>query len=311
MNYLLIGPEEYLKSQFLEKLKKSILDKNSGAFDFEVFHAGSSKISTISDSLNTLPFGSKNRLTVIKDIDKFSAQEKNSILKYIKSPRRSTTLVLESLSGRFSDKSMQEISRYAKLIRCTGLKEGEIGSWIKGEFSARKKRISISLADLIKELVGKDMFLLKNEIEKIVSFAGDADEITEPHVEAVLGKAPYRTAFELVDLILEKRIGRILAFMESFLSKEKPHRILNVLAWQFRSFIKIKDLPKGLSADGISRALNIKRAFAGKVIEQGKRFTRSELEKNLRVILEADFFIKRGVLDPQHALERVLVRLAG
>ncbi|UCD54762.1 MAG: DNA polymerase III subunit delta [Candidatus Omnitrophota bacterium] len=270
MNYLLTGPEEYLKHQFVEKLKKSILnnDKNL-TLDFEIFRGGEKDFTRISDSFNTIPFTSNKRLVVIKDIDRLRLKEKKLILKYLKSPVDSTVLVLESSSDNF-DKPLKEIAGFTKLVRCNRLKDRERDWWIKKEFAGRGKKISPALASLVRELLGDDLFLLKNEIEKIASFLGDENEVTERHIETVLGKVAKKSAFDLVNFILENRPDKALYLVDSLLVKEKPHQILNLLAWQFRK-------------NRNSRALEI--------------------------ILEADFFIKSGKIDMRHALERVLVLL--
>jgi DNA polymerase-3 subunit delta len=284
MNYLLIGPEEYLKKCFVEKLKKSILnnDKNS-ALNFDIFRGGEKDFKRLTDSLATRPFISKKRLVVIKDIEKLSAKEKKSILKYLKSPLDSTTLVLESPEAYFKA-FPEEISKFTKLIRCNTLKEGEAGAWIKKEFAARGKKISSAAANLVREAAGKNLSLLKNEIEKIVSFIGDENEVTERHVEASLGGgAGHQHAFDLVKFILEGRADKAIRLADSLLVKEKPHQLLNLLAWQFRSFTRMKRLPNGLSRKRVSRAFE--------------------------TILEGDFSIKSGKLDARHALERVLLLL--
>lgn len=283
MNYLLIGPEEYLKDQFIEKLKRSILNNDKDlALDFNVFRGGEKDFARISDSFNTIPFASKKRLVVIKDIDRLRLKEKKLILKYLKSPRNSTTLVLESSSNTLEG-SLEETAKFTKLIRYNRLKEGELDSWIKKEFTTRGKKISPAPASILRELVGSDLFLLKNEIEKIVSFLGHENEVTERHIEMVSGKTARKHAFDLVKFILENRPDKALSLADSLLVKEKPHQILNLLAWQFRNFMKTKNLPRGLSKEAVSRAFE--------------------------TILEADFSIKSGKMDAGHALERVLVLL--
>jgi len=283
MNYLLTGLEEYLKEQFVEKLKKSILnnDKNPTP-DFDLFRGGEKDFARISTFLHTIPFTSKKRLVVIKDIDRLSAKEKKIILKYLKSPLDSTILVLESSSNN-PDGYLKEISKFTKPVRCARLKEREVDLWIKKEFTARGKSISPAAASLVREFVGSDLSLLKNEIEKIVSFLGDENEVIERHIETVLGKTAHKTAFDLVKFILENRRDKALSLADSLLVKEKPHQILNLLAWQFRNFMKAGSLPAGLSPEAVSRAFE--------------------------TILEADFFIKSGKIDARHAVERVLVKL--
>lgn len=274
MNYLLTGQEEYLKHQFVEKLKKSILNNSTDlAFDFDIFRGGEKEFTKILDSFNTLPFISKKRLVAIKDIDKLSTKEKKSVLKYLKSPQDSTILVLETSSNNF-DKFLEETSKFTKPIKCNRLKEKELDLWIKKEFAVHHKKISPALAGFVRELVGDDLFLLKNEIAKIISFLGDSNEVTERHLEAILRKTTHRTAFDLMGFILGKRVEEALSLVDSLLIKEKPQQILNLLAWQFRK-------------------------------------NRNRHARALEIILEADFFIKRGKINARHALERALVSLCG
>lgn len=309
MNYLLLGPEEYLKNQFLEKLKKDILGKGRNQPDFEVFYADEKEIAGIINSFYTLPFISKKKLIVIKNFDRFSPKEKTSILKYLKNPRESTVCVLESLSLIPGNKYLEEASKFVKSIRCGKLKGEAVISWIKREFTLCNKKISITSANLLKELLGEDLFSLKKGIEKLISFAGKSGEITSCHIEEVCGKESYKTAFDLVDMVLEKRIDNILANMDDLAIKEKPYQILGLIAWQFRNFLKIKNLPSGLSGEGISRFTGIKVSFLKKALEQSKRFSRAELERKLELILEADLYIKKGIFEARHAVERVLIIL--
>jgi len=310
MNYLLVGPEKYLKRQFLEKLKKSVLNAvtDDSSADFGIFAAGTAPVSEILAFLNTMPFTSKKRLALLNDIEEISPAGKDSIVKYLKSPRESSVLVMETSSPE-SWKSSEKVFLPAKIVRCGKLKEREINSWIRKEFSERGKKVSVSAAGLIAELTGSDLLLLENEIAKITSFASGSAEITEKHVEELCGRSAYKTAFELVDLVVGKKLGEALLPMRDLSAGEKPHRILNLLAWQFRNFIKIKNLPKGLSEEQISRSLGINRRFLEKTLRESRRFTEAQLAGNLELILEADFFIKRGKLTPQHALERALVGL--
>jgi len=308
MNYLAIGPEDYLKEEFFEKLKKSFaLEK--GALDFEVFTAGTKEIAQIINSLKTPPFLSKKRMIIIKTIEKFSPLEKDSILKYLKSAAPFTCAILES-KAKESNKFIIEVSKLAKVVRFYNLSPNEVNVWIRREFAARKKKISPNLANRIKESCGKNIFLLKNEIEKILLFAGAMDEITESHVEGVLGKSLYRTTFELVNFVLRKKPNMAFTMLHDLLMNEKPHQVLSLLAWQFRNFSKIKNLPKNTSQDAVSRVLGISRSFTGRIMEQSRNFTQDRLDKNLEIILEADFSIKRGKLDGRSALERVVVQLS-
>jgi len=121
---------------------------------------------------------------------------------------------------------------------------------------------------------------LESEIEKIACFAGENSEIERRHVEKSSGKCAHETVFELIDLILNKKLDKLFLKAADLLQREKPHRILGLLAWQFRA--------------------------AG---EKFRHLTQADLKEKLEIILEGDLFMKRGIMPAAFALERVLVRL--
>ncbi|MFH1593169.1 MAG: DNA polymerase III subunit delta [Candidatus Omnitrophota bacterium] len=308
MNYLLIGPEEYLKDQFVEKLKKTLLDGNTGRLNLEILHGGGKDINRLPDSFNTLPFDSNHRITLIRDVEKCSSKEKDSILKYLKSPLSSTTLVLTSSLSLLS-KFLSDVSKRTKCIKYWRLRPGDLDAWIKGEFARHKKNASLKLSAHIGETVGDDLYLLKNEIEKISTFAGSASDISEDHIEMVLGKGTHKTSFELVDLISKKQREKIVACLNMLLPREKPHQILNLIAWQFRNFLKIKNIKNNPTPEEISRILGARCRYPRRILENSRAFSRAELERGLSAILEADLYMKTGQGKAEYVLEQVLVKL--
>ncbi|MBN1353210.1 MAG: DNA polymerase III subunit delta [Candidatus Omnitrophica bacterium] len=309
MNYLCIGRDEYLKKRFIDRFRKSVPgEKADFQADFEIFRAGESKITDILDSFNTQPFLSNHKILVVKDVDEFSSGDKDSILKALKSPCKSATMILLS-SAAHTNGFLREISELTKVIKCDIPRAGELASWVKKEFNARGKNISITLANLICEFSGNDLLRLENEIEKIVAFMGDRETVDGKDIKTVAGVTSFEKSFELVDFVLDKRLDKVLPFIEGLLTREKPHRILSLLAWQFRTFIRLKSVRKNASMEEIARAAGVNTYFAKRMAERAKRFDRLVLESNLETILEADVNIKSGLLPERVALEHALTDL--
>jgi len=308
MNYLLLGQEEYLKHRFLKKIKDEAFKKDITQADLDVFVAGESTIHDILNAFRTFPFLSKRRIIIIKKIEKFSQREKELVLNYLKTPSASTDLILESSSNGSTD-FFRELGKYVKTIKCGKLKAAEIVSWIINELSERHKKISPYCANILKEHVGDDLLLLTNEINKLVTFVGAAGEITEQHMSAVLSINSSKTVFDLLDFILERKTDKALALLERLLVRERPHQILNLIAWQFRSLARIKDLDPKLSVYEIARSVRLNRRSAKRASEQSKHFTRTHLADSMKIIMDTDLAIKTGNIRPRYALESVLIRL--
>jgi len=307
MNYIITGPEAYLRDRFIQKLKNSVLRGKESQFNFESFRAGVHDIQAILNSFSTLPLYSQEKIVIVKDIEKFSSGEKASVLRYLKNPVKSTVVLL--LSPLPYNKFVADVSKHAKLIICNKLKHSELNHWISREFAELNKKISPGLANRLAERIGSDLCYLKNEIEKIAAFSGETGEITESAIELVSGKVPHESAFELVELVIRKKPRGVFAILEGLLAKESPHQMLSILAWQFRNFIRVKELPPNLPVDTISRKLGLGYNIAKKTKDRAQGISMRDLRKNLEILLEGDLFIKRGTLTPRDALERVLVRL--
>lgn len=308
MNYLLLGQEEYFKHQFLQKIKRDIFKKDKIRLDLDSFTAGESEIHHILDALRTFPLLSKRRIIIIKRIERFSQKERDAILNYLKSPSASSVLALEGSAGGARD-FLDELSKYTETLKCDKLKDTEIIPWIIKELKARNKKILPPYANLLKEHVGNDLLALTSEIEKISTFAGSSPEITEQHIVSVLSVNSHNTVFDLLDFILEGKADKALALLEHLLLRERPHQVLNLIAWQFRSLMRIKELGTKIPVYDIARILRLNRKFARRASEQSKRFTEISLAKNMDMIMHTDLAIKRDSIKPRYALESVLIRL--
>ena len=295
MNYLLTGAEEYLKQEFIDKLKNSIFGVGSqSTLDFELLGPGSEDLKNLADKLNTLPFSSKNRLVVIKNTEKISKKTKELILKYLDSPSKSTTLVLES-SAKEADEFLKAAAGKTRAVRFEPLGSAELGRWIEGELAKLKKKVNPEAMGILKDLAGEGLVFLKNEIAKIASYAGEKGVIDSQDIEMISAGFSRHSVFELLDIVAEKRLDKALLCLDSLLlTNERPYGILASLAWQFRALSGIEKVPY---------------RYAKKTAEQARRFTPEKIKKSLENILEADFLIKSGKLPVRDAMEGLFVKL--
>ena len=309
MNYLLVGQEHYLKNQFLLKLKASVSAKEKSGLDFDVLIAGTPEINRISDYLDTLPLLAQYRIIVIKEADKLSQREKDCILKRLENSSSKLSIVLETSSTK-TTKFIKEASNNAKIINCNKLKIKDLYPWVKRELASYKKRITPDALSMLIETCGNNLFLLKNEIDKIVAFVGDKKDLKLSDIEPILGRGSSATVFKMVDMVIDKKPGNAIKLLNNLLNTEKPNNILNLLSWQFRNILRVKELGKNPNSGRLSEIFKTNSFLAQKTIAQSKNFTMKEIEDKLVLILEADSSLKCGVYTPEHAVERALVELA-
>ena len=152
---------------------------------------------------------------------------------------------------------------------------------------------------------------LAAELEKLVIYAKDRNEITLDDVERVTGGDVDASAFEFTDALGEKNFPRAIEILNA-LAKEgnEVMQILGIILWYLRRIDRAKQmLGSGKSKNEVGRELRVNSYFLGDFIKQVKDFSDEEIRRASRILLETDLSIKNGRLKPDLALELAVVKL--
>ena len=90
--YLLQGEDYYLYDRAFSMIKKAC-DISLPDFDLVKFDDENFTMKALVDSAEVLPFGSGKRLIVVKNVTKFSENDKKLLLSYLEKPATSTVIV--------------------------------------------------------------------------------------------------------------------------------------------------------------------------------------------------------------------------
>jgi len=97
MNYLFCGSDIQVKTDRLNKIKKSFLTPNLENFNFEVFYAKEIRDKSVfEEAFLRYPVKSKARVILIKEIDKLSSAIQDFLVDYLKKPYKHLVLILET-----------------------------------------------------------------------------------------------------------------------------------------------------------------------------------------------------------------------
>lgn len=95
MTYLFLGPDYAAKEAKTAELKDKFLPVESRQFDFETLYAQKLDAETLKKALVALPAIAEQRLVVVKEFHKLSAQNKELILAFVENPGK-CVLILDS-----------------------------------------------------------------------------------------------------------------------------------------------------------------------------------------------------------------------
>lgn len=310
--YLLFGEEDYLRNLYKKKLSDAIVPESDNMNRTYLYErdASEEKIMELSE---TLPFMSERRLILIEDSGFFKNGMSDGFLEYLERIPEETVLIFSESVVDKKRKPYKALDRLDGLVECKKPSDKEIASWIAGELSKNGKKIRSSTADFLLERAGSDMYLLKNEIDKLASFSGDREEITRDDIISVSSVNIQNSIFTMIDDIAEGRQKKALEkYYELLLLKEPPMRILYLLSKEFNRLLLIKELSvKKAGWKEMASAIKVPEFAVRKYVSAAENYTKHEILYAVEDCLKTEDDVKKGRIDDRLGTELLIIRYSG
>jgi DNA polymerase-3 subunit delta len=299
---ILIHGENTFKS--LEALKKIISENRE--LDPEFVNGQKINIQNFLTDINTIPFLAEKRLIILQNF--FSGKKKK--LDIINEDKTSEKLMkeLEKLPDFITlviyeenplDKRTSQTKKLLKItnvIESKKLTEKELIQWIKDYLKENKINASpIFPSMLIKHLGDFDQWRLKNELDKLKTFAQGAT-ITPEMIKKIVPQAISITIFNFTEAFSNKKTKEAIKYIKNLLdSGEEAQYIFNMIIRQFRIFLQVKELhSQNLNEFEIGKKIGIHPYPVKLAIPQTKNFTFEELKKIYQKLIEIEIATKFG-----------------
>ncbi|MBI1977063.1 MAG: DNA polymerase III subunit delta [Candidatus Omnitrophica bacterium] len=310
MNYLIAGNSDFLKQEALEKIKARLFSKGLHKNNIERFYAEENTLYQALDAARTPPLFSSDRLVIFHDADLTQGAPAEEILRYLKTPQETSTLILVTPDEKISSSLLESLKGLCQVMVLDIPYENQLESWIVQRVNAAGKKIETQGAKLLKELIGSDLRTLIVEIEKLVLFTGERLLITAGDIEQLATDSIHYSGFVLGDAFAAKNLsGALTVFLRLLDERKSVPEVVGLISWQLQRLFQAKQiLHQGGSWDEISRGLRISSPFLlRKLQQQLAKWSVSELKEATRTLLLVDTSAKKGEWPPQLALEDWMV----
>ncbi|MDR2168494.1 MAG: DNA polymerase III subunit delta [Clostridiales bacterium] len=310
--YLLYGKEAFLIGHWQKRLIEAVVEPS---LNLEILD-GKIPVAQIINSAETLPFMAEHRMILVKDSGLFEGGRKDdseAMAKYIPDIPPSTVLV-------FVEKKVDKRGRLFKRVKDAGFvaeaappKEPDLADWAMRLSASRGKNLSRAAAYHLIRNISTDMGLLFNEIEKLVSYAGENAEISIADIDALCTKSLDVKVFDLTKAMAAGNAAGALSIYAGLMAmKESPLMVLAMIARQFRFFLQCGHLAAaGIPQNEITSRMGFKNSYATKEFVAGSRkFSTPAMIAALEDCLNTDYSIKSGKIEATLGVETLIVKLA-
>ena len=284
--YLVLGDDEHEKAELAAEFEH-VIEEGLRAFNVDRFYGGETSLGAILDAARTFPMMAPRRVVITlraeraiqpKRESEAATRDAEAFTAFIESPPSHVTLVLISAALDERRRLTKRLLAHATVVRCGQLETvSDAQRWIRARMKAADKRMADDAIRLMSERVGPDTRRLRDEVDRLLLFCANAEEISVSDVRDVAGPAAAYDNWAVTRAI--ERGATPVALRELGLALERgavPYMVLGQLAWVARARLPPQRIPGAVDA-----------------------------------VFRTDLALKRSSGDPRILLERLVVDLCG
>lgn len=305
--YLIYGEENYLKKQYRDRIRQAVIGDDT--INYSYFEDKKLDVKSLLSAADTMPFFADRRLIIVENSGFFKSAN-DEIVELVKNMPEYLMLV-------FVEDEVDKRSRLYKAVNENGYisemkfqDAGVLAKWIAGMLKNDNKFMGRQALELFLAKTGTQMDNIKCELEKLVSYAIEREEITAADVEEVCTTQTTSRIFDMITSISMKDQKKALElYYDLLLLKEPPMRIMYLITRQFNMMLQVKDLVNaGIDNSNIAKTLAIAPFLVGKYIAQARSFSIAEIKNALEDFADTEESVKTGRLDDKMGVELIIIK---
>lgn len=312
--YLYKGDERYLTNT---KINRVIKDSKADEINITSYDCSEVNVEKAVFDALTPAFLGGNKVVIITNpvfLEK-EKEEKNhntKLLKsYIDNPMDSTYMIINASGMKVNEKLdiVKALMKKACVINTNGISEVEFRGWLERECAVQNVAIEKAAIATIYRAFGTNLAQAKNEVDKLISYVGAGNTITEEVLDNVMSKGNSNDIYSLINAIFKGQKQKAIEIYLELSKYEKDASIfVNMITKSFRESLLVKMMvEKGLTQEEISSKMKISSSRAYYMIKDSANFKKEALESYIIKLAELDYNIKSGKIDKKIGFEQFLL----
>lgn len=298
--YLFEGEDAYFRTRGLTLLKNAYLSEES--LNLATFE-GEDEITKIRASLDSYPFMSPKRLTVVNEFYP-NKSEIEQLKDYLENPHLDSILVILDQKKCEGLKKFQNVC----VVDCSKQDASLLVKWIKAECNRNGVNVTLEASNLLVDYCLQDMSRIEQETHKLIAYVGAGATINVEDVSNNVSMDTEYKIYEMTDYIAKKDISKALGVIYDMLAKGETTQRLLVSVYNY--FSRLLNVAISEKSDiELSKILKIKEFAVKKARQQSARFKKKTLKRVVDMLCDTDFNVKNGKIDAEEGLWLCLFKI--
>jgi DNA polymerase-3 subunit delta len=309
--YFLFGAEDFLRDEAANAIADAALTGTLlREFNDSTFSLRTGDARDAIAAAEQLPMMSQRRVVRIRDLGKLNERDEEILLDYLQRPVETSVVI-------FNSDDIDKRKKLAKKLMSSAafefapLTNAELSNWAKSYLHELKAEASQPVLSRIVELVGPNVRMLTNELNKLAAAALPSGLITNDLVEELVGRSRELMNWALTDQMLSRNRAGALRTLKHLLDDgAQPVMLIGLIASTYRRMALAQALlSKGTPTKEIFRQVPMPPFRQGGYLQMLNRVDGRRLAQHMVRIAEADVGIKTSQATPRMQVELLVSEL--
>lgn len=307
--YLLTGSEQYLRSYYKKKLVEAAC-KDADKMNISEFDGKGISVREIIDLADTVPFFARYRTITITGSGFFKGSADDELVEYMSEIPPDTIIIFDEDKTDARSRLYKAVAKNGYCAKLDTPDSTQLYKWIAGILAAHGKKIRRNTLEFLIERVGTDMAAIKNELDKLVDYSGDREEITSQDISDICSLHLESAVYAMIDAITDKDRDRAMRLYDGFLkNKESPYTILKLLSRQFSLLYQTKQLSVHThDANAIGKVIGLYPSITRNYIARSDRMSLDYWRAAVESCVETTYNIQTGKISQELGVELIIIR---
>ncbi len=309
--YLIISSDNLLKDRAIDAILQKRFKGQIDEMALERCDAKTQGVRRALDGVQMPSFFGGDKIVILNHISTLKSIDIEQLVSYTAKPSQKSTLLLVDSKLDKRKKGWAKIVKSCFTLTLETPKDHEIPSWIRGEAKRKNIKLSSNAIDMLSQLVGNQLGLLNQYLEKLQIAAPDCEIDVDTVMQHVVDTKE-RSVFDLVAAISSRNLSQQLACLAPLLEQnQSPIGIVAMITREVRILLGVKvGMLKHMSDTEISQRSGARGFFLQRYKNGAKNYQYQELIAFHRACYEADFALKSSKIPDKLIIENLLLSVA-